>query len=146
MPSRPCQPSLIFLGKDRAYLIESPLRFSMLQWTPGPIILSWNSLPSDTLQLIMNVHKLQNSLMFVGKARSLPMFGASSSLTQKHQTRLERPSSDRHSSLLQTLINHRCKKFYNILPCPCTSHCKCLHSSRRSIRCRSEEVPMSFGQ
>ncbi len=52
------------------------------------------------------------SLMFVGKAKSLPLSGApescfgavGSSLTHKHTTRLERLARDKHSSLLQTLV------------------------------------------
>jgi hypothetical protein len=35
-------------------------------------------------------------------------------LTQKHLTRLERLSKDKHSSLLQTFENYGLKKFYNI--------------------------------
>ncbi len=34
--------------------------------------------------------------------------------TRKHQARLEKPARDKHSSLLQTFANYRCKKFYNI--------------------------------
>jgi hypothetical protein len=40
-----------------------------------------------------------------------------SSLTHKHQTKLERLSSDKHSSLLQKFVNYSYKKIYNIGPC-----------------------------
>jgi hypothetical protein len=32
-------------------------------------------------------------------------------LNHKHLTRLERPAKDKHSSLLQTVINYGCKSF-----------------------------------
>jgi hypothetical protein len=37
-------------------------------------------------------------------------------LTRKHETRLERQVRDKHSSLLQTFITCRRKRFYNIGP------------------------------
>jgi hypothetical protein len=66
------------------------------------------------------------SLMFVGKARSLLLSGAcercfihlGSSLTSKHETRLERLARDKHSSLLRKSVNYGQKKFYNIGPRP----------------------------
>ncbi len=74
----------------------------------------------------MFVHRkpFQPSLMFVGKARSLPesgvLFGCSTqvgySLTHKHQSRLERLARDKHSSLLRTFVNYGRKKFYNVDP------------------------------
>ncbi len=61
--------------------------------------------------------------MFVGKARSLHLSGASercffhlgSNLTSK-QTRLERLARDKHSSLLQKSINYRQKGFITLGP------------------------------
>jgi hypothetical protein len=55
------------------------------------------------------------SFQFVcGKARSLPNSGTpegcftrlGSGLTHKHQTRLERPSSDKRSSVLRILVTY----------------------------------------
>jgi hypothetical protein len=60
----------------------------------------------------------QHRLIFSDKARSLPLRGASerasSGLTRKHQTRLERPAKIKHSSLLGPFANYGHKKFYNI--------------------------------
>ncbi len=56
----------------------------------------------------------QPSVMFVGKARSLPQ---SASLTRKHSTRLERIAIDKHSSLLRKSVNYGRKKFYSTGPC-----------------------------
>jgi hypothetical protein len=60
--------------------------------------------------------------MLVDKLRSLPESGAperwfcwgGSSLFGKYKTRLERLAKDKHSSLLQKLINYGHKKVYNI--------------------------------
>jgi len=38
----------------------------------------------------------------------------SKGLTNKHETKLERPAVEKHSSLLQTFINYGLEKFYNI--------------------------------
>jgi hypothetical protein len=62
--------------------------------------------------------------MLVGEAGSLPLSGApeksftqvDSWLTYKHKTRLVMLARDKHSSLLQTFINYRRTKFYNIGP------------------------------
>ncbi len=43
------------------------------------------------------------------KALLLPGF------TQKHKTRLERLASDKHYTLLWTLVNYGCKKFYRTI-------------------------------
>ncbi len=51
----------------------------------------------------------QSSLMFVGKARSLPQTVAS------ERTRLEKPVRDKHCSLLQTFVKYGFKKFSNIV-------------------------------
>ncbi len=56
----------------------------------------------------------QPSLVFVDKARSLTYSGAreryftkvSSGLTDTHQTRLERLTRDKHSSLLRKFVNY----------------------------------------
>ncbi len=64
------------------------------------------------------------TLMFVGKARSLPQSGAhercitlvGSVLNHNNQTRLERPARDQHSSLLRTFVNYGRKKVYNTEP------------------------------
>ncbi len=66
----------------------------------------------------------QPSLLFVGKARSLPLSGApercftwvGSWLICKHYTILERLSRDEHSILLQKFVTYGYKKFYNIGP------------------------------
>ncbi len=66
----------------------------------------------------------QSSLMFVGKAKSLHASGASemcfihlgSSLTFKHQTRLERLAMDKHSSLLRKSVNYGQKSFTTLGP------------------------------
>ncbi len=68
--------------------------------------------------------RFQLSLMFEGKARSLPKSGAPErylnqvrcSLTCKHYTGMERLARNKHSSFLQTFVNYTCKKFYNIGP------------------------------
>ncbi len=60
--------------------------------------------------------KAQSSLMLVGKAISLPQSGAperffngvGSCFTNKHKTRLERLSKDKHSSLLRIFVNYVC--------------------------------------
>ncbi len=65
----------------------------------------------------------QLSLMLVGKTRSQPQIGELQmgftwkgfSISHKHQTRLEGSSGEKHPSLLQTLINYRCKKFQYII-------------------------------
>ncbi len=62
--------------------------------------------------------------VFVNKARNLPWSGvpercfiqAVSGLTRKHYTNLEWPSRDKHSSLLQKLINNRQMKFLTFAP------------------------------
>ncbi len=64
----------------------------------------------------------QPKLTFVGKARSLPHYGAGERcftqiyyiLTCKHSTRLEKPAKDKHPSLIRTFINYGRKKCYNI--------------------------------
>ncbi len=66
----------------------------------------------------------QPSLLFVGKAGSLPLSGASemgftwvdSCLTWTHYTILERLLRNKHSSLLQIFGTYSHKKFYNIGP------------------------------
>ncbi len=54
--------------------------------------------------------------LFVGKAgvteRCFTRVG--SSLTSIHKTRLEKPVRDKHSSLLQAIVNDGHKKFYNV--------------------------------
>jgi hypothetical protein len=60
--------------------------------------------------------------MFVGKARSLLLSGAcercfihlGSSLTSKHETRLERLARDKHSSLFQKFVTYGRKKISKI--------------------------------
>jgi len=60
--------------------------------------------------------------MFVGEANGPTLSGASEScftrvgsgIIHRHYTRLERLARDKHSSLLWTLINDCCKKFYNL--------------------------------
>ncbi len=57
--------------------------------------------------------------MCVGKARSTPKIcftQIGSDLTYKQQTRLETPAMNKHSSLLQTIVNYGFKKIYNIGP------------------------------
>jgi hypothetical protein len=59
----------------------------------------------------------QSSLMFVGKARSLPyrsITWVGSCLTHKHYTSLERLTGDKRTSLLRTFRKFRRKKFYKI--------------------------------
>ncbi len=64
----------------------------------------------------------QPCLMFESKTRSLPSSGASERcftfisccLTCKHYTMLERLARGKCSSLLWTLVNNNCKKFYEI--------------------------------
>jgi hypothetical protein len=69
----------------------------------------------------------QTSLMFVGKARSLPLSGAperyfillESNLSHKHWTRLGKLKvTSKHSSLSQIFINYGCKKFITLSPEP----------------------------
>ncbi len=56
----------------------------------------------------------QHSLMFLGKARSLPTSGASErcfihlgySFTSKHKTKLERLAMDKHSNLVRKSANY----------------------------------------
>ncbi len=63
-------------------------------------------------------------IMFVGKAGSLPLSGVGErcftckccSFIHKQLTRLERPSKDKHSSLLRIFINYKRKRFHNIGP------------------------------
>jgi hypothetical protein len=82
-----------------------------------------HAIMSSSLKLLQNKLKfhgkpLHHIIMFVGKAKSLPWSGtpgsfftqAGSGLVHKHQTRLEGPSSNQHSSLLLTIINYGCKK------------------------------------
>jgi hypothetical protein len=59
----------------------------------------------------------QPSLLFVGKARILPLSGTTfvgSCLTCKHYTILERLARDEHSSLLQEFVNYNCKSFIKL--------------------------------
>ncbi len=65
----------------------------------------------------------QPSLMFVGKARSLPKSGTPERCFMgRHRpflqtfTRLEKTAREKRSSFLQTLINFGCKKLYNFGP------------------------------
>ncbi len=73
------------------------------------------------------VHNLQIYIVrrvFVSMARILPKCRApercftwiGSDLNHKLQVRLERLARDKHSSLLLTLVNYECKKFFNIGP------------------------------
>ncbi len=80
----------------------------------------------------------QPILMFVDKARSLLLSGASernfihlgSSLTSKNYTRLERIARDKHFSILQKSVEYGQKQSYNIGPNAFTEakakliHCK----------------------
>ncbi len=67
---------------------------------------------------------VQLSLLFMGKARGLSYIGVAemyllrvgAGLMCKHFVRLDKISCDKHSSLLQTIINYGRKKFYNIGP------------------------------
>ncbi len=43
-------------------------------------------------------------------------FGKAPGLTHKHQTKLERLASDKHSSLLRKSVNYGRKKFYGLAP------------------------------
>ncbi len=52
--------------------------------------------------------------MFAGKARAFPGKTPFRCLVRKHQTRLEMTARGKHSGLLQTFVNYRCKIFYNI--------------------------------
>jgi hypothetical protein len=55
--------------------------------------------------------------MFVGKARSLPLSGASLGLALAFLTNwVERPARHKQSSLLQKLVNYGRKRFYKIGP------------------------------
>jgi len=66
----------------------------------------------------------QPSLMFVSKAgaylNEAPLrcstLGCAPSLTHQHETKLERPARDKHSSLLDTFVNYRCKRFMTLGP------------------------------
>jgi hypothetical protein len=67
---------------------------------------------------------IQPSLLLVGKAGAYPSeahfryhaLAYAPVLTNKHYTRLERFARDRHSSLLQILVNYYHKKFFNNVP------------------------------
>jgi hypothetical protein len=61
--------------------------------------------------LYLSVHLVWSSLMFVGKAKSLPYTGA--------PWRLEMLTKEKHSSLFRTFKNCGCKKFYYMGPCRC---------------------------
>ncbi len=66
----------------------------------------------------------QPTLMFLGKATSLPLSGTSwrcftregSGLTRKHKTRLERLARDKHLSLLQKIVNYLWKSYITLVP------------------------------
>ncbi len=66
----------------------------------------------------------QPSLLFVGKAKSLPYGGAperffnrvGSCFTKRHYIRLERLLMDKHSSLLRTFVNYGRKFFITLEP------------------------------
>jgi hypothetical protein len=66
----------------------------------------------------------QPNLLFMGKARSLPLNGApergftwvGSCLARKHKSIIERLAKDKHSSLLRIFVTYGRKKFYNIGP------------------------------
>jgi hypothetical protein len=66
----------------------------------------------------------QTSLLFVCKASSSPLRGASerffnrvgSCFTNRHKTRLKMLARDKPTSLLQKCVTYGCKKFYNIAP------------------------------
>ncbi len=67
---------------------------------------------------------LQSSLIFVSKARSLPLCRAPEryltqigcGLTWKHYTRLEKFAEDKHSGLLQKFVKYDCKCFITMAP------------------------------
>jgi hypothetical protein len=52
-------------------------------------------------------------LMYVGKARAYP--NEAPFIGFPHYTTLKRLARDNHSSLLLTLVNYGCKKFYNMV-------------------------------
>ncbi len=62
--------------------------------------------------------------MFLSKARAYPSEESikyftlvyASDLMYKHSTGPEKPAKNKHSSLLQTFVNYKCKKFFNIGP------------------------------
>ncbi len=61
---------------------------------------------------------LQTSLTFVDRATAY-LFACSTlryvhGLTHNHETKLERLTRDKHSSLVRTFVNYSCKKFCNI--------------------------------
>ncbi len=72
-------------------------------------------------QSVCHGHSLHPSLVFVSKARSLPLEWSlvrgstlvNSCLTCKYQTRVEVNRSDKHCSLLQCSNNFDHKKFYS---------------------------------
>ncbi len=62
----------------------------------------------------------QPNIMFVGKARSLPLSGAPERYSPAilANIRLDRIARNEYSSLLQTFVNYDRKKFYNTRPRP----------------------------
>jgi hypothetical protein len=73
--------------------------------------------------VLVSSKPVQSSLMFAGKARSLPKMRESESstqvgsdLTRNHSTRLESPARVKNPSLLGTFVITALKKFYNIGP------------------------------
>ncbi len=75
---------------------------------------------------------LKSSLMFRGKARAYPSeapfrcstLGQAPELNHTYQTRLQRLSRAKHSSLLRKSVNYGCKKFYRIGPLTLQSYSK----------------------
>ncbi len=78
-----------------------------------------------------------SSLVFVGEARSLPQSGApersitrvGSSLTHKHQTRLERLDRDKPFSTFRKSVNYSSKKFYRTVTLPQVVSSKLIQTS-----------------
>jgi hypothetical protein len=73
--------------------------------------------------VFVNDKPFQPSLSFAGKARCLPYSGAPEKFFDRlgpcftnRQTRLERLAMDKHSSLLQKLVNYDRKKFITLGP------------------------------
>ncbi len=135
VPDKPFQLSVMFVGKAGAYPIQEPFRcYTLGQNTHTRLERLTRDKHSSLLRKFVNFGQKKfcvcpwqafpTSLIFVGKARSLPLIGAperhftkvGSCLTCKLSARLERLAKDKCSSLLWKGITEAVKSFITLGP------------------------------
>ncbi len=112
----------IVLSKDKAYLYSASVDAETRDQCHKTFYCC-NFLMLLISQSVWPRQAFQPSLIFVGK-EGLPESGKPETcfsqlgfgITRKHQTRLERPARDKHSSLFGSLVSQDQKKFNNMFP------------------------------